>query len=66
MTDFTLTNPLPPDDEKPIAQFGLDFDFDPAPQIEAQETRRECETCWKWQECDLRKSGAKGCGELFY
>ena len=62
---FELSNPIiEPESRKP-EQPGFDFDFDAAPIVEAQETRWECATCWKFQECDLRKSGVTGCGELF-
>jgi hypothetical protein len=69
MSYFELSNPIiEPESRKP-EQPGFDFDFDiaQAPNVKsAGGEQRECTTCWKWQECELRKAnGVTGCGELF-
>jgi hypothetical protein len=65
MPDLELDNPILKKPDREIIQTGLDFDFDEAQAPEARETVRECRTCWKWQECELRKTGARGCAEIF-
>jgi hypothetical protein len=65
MLNFDLTNPTPEPDRKQAERPQFDFDFDVANAPDVNERHRECATCWKFRECELRKSGAKGCAEIF-
>lgn len=65
MTDLTLDNEVLRRDAPKANQQGIEFDFNEATAPESIILQRECKTCWKWHECDLRAKGARGCAEIF-